>query len=262
MTLISRLQSSPSLFTPTATPHEASTTGDVVIATGRLPWALVGGDGGTDVRHCEDAVPASAVHLWRRHRSASRWVGWTGLADRPEHDVRTEMDERLRAAGVTALHLSRAEVMGFYHRFSNGVLRALLHETGTSGVQSSDWVTYRMVNARYAKAIAAELRVGDLVWIHDHHLMLVPRLLRSVCPWARISFFLHSPFPSVDTFARFPHALSLIAGLVGADAIELPTAECVWNFLAAVNATALYETRRNVVDDHGRRVCVFPSTTM
>jgi trehalose 6-phosphate synthase/phosphatase len=254
-----RLQPAAPALASIASPH-GSTSGNVLIVTGRLPWALVQPGGRVDVRHRGEALPPARADVWRKRRPGSRWIGWTGLADRPEHDVRTEMDTRLRAAGVTAIHLSRGEVTGFYHRYSNGVLRAVLDDDGGGGAYASDWDAYRAVNARFADAIAAELRVGDLVWVHDYHLMLVPRLLRNECPWARIHFFLHAPFPSVDTFARLPTALRLLDGVLGADAIEMRSAESVWNFLAAVNATRAYDTRSTVIDDCGRAVCVYSSS--
>lgn len=236
----------------------------VVIVTSRLPWTVVSGDAsasldadGNDVRRSAEPFTTDWAAVRQRRRSGSRWIGWTGMTDRPEYDARREIDERLRAKGITALHLSHAEVAGFYHRYANGVLRSLLLELDRGEVQQSDWATYCAVNARYADAITRELHPRDLVWVHDYHLMLVPRLVRNACPWARISFMLDMPFPTVDTFVRLPQARSLIDGVLGADAIGMRGAEYVWNFLAAVNAIDARETRGSVVDDNGRDVCVF-----
>ena len=43
--------------------------------------------------------------------------------------------------------------------------------------------------------VAAQYRPGDLVWVHDYQLLLLPGLLRRRLPDARIGFFLHIPFP-------------------------------------------------------------------
>jgi trehalose 6-phosphate synthase/phosphatase len=85
------------------------------------------------------------------------------------------------------------------------------------------WETCRSVNARFADAIIRELNVGDLVWVHDYQLMLVPRLVREQCPWARIGFFLHTPFLDPDSFGSLPQAAVLLDGLVGSDAIGMHT---------------------------------------
>ena len=42
------------------------------------------------------------------------------------------------------------------------------------------------------------------MWVHDYHLLLVPRLLREMRPDLRIGFFLHIPFPAQELFLRFP----------------------------------------------------------
>jgi trehalose-6-phosphate synthase len=179
------------------------------------------------------------------------------MADEPEPDARHEIDSRLGSIGVTAVHLSRSEIVGFHDRYSNRLLWSVLHEMGSRAWHCDDWKTYRAVNERFAQAIACDLRVGDLVWVHDYPLMLVPRLVRKWCPWARISFLLHTPFPPVDTFMQLPHATALIDGVLGADAIEMRAPGHVCNFLCAANATRLFRSRSAVVDDRGRRVPVF-----
>lgn len=55
----------------------------------------------------------------------------------------------------------------------------------------------------FAQAIAQFVREGDMVWIHDYHLMLLPALLRTQLGSSvgvRIGFFLHTPFPSSEVY--------------------------------------------------------------
>jgi trehalose-6-phosphate synthase len=87
--------------------------------------------------------------------------------------------------------------------------------------------------------------------------MLVPRLVRNGHPSARIAFFLHAPFPSVESFIQLPLAATLADGVLGADWIEMETCESAANFLAAVTSAGAYRVRTTVIDDAGRRVCVF-----
>ena len=68
----------------------------------------------------------------------------------------------------------------------------------------ANWDAYASVNERFADLIAAHHQPGDLVWVHDYQLMLVPRLLRERVPDARIGFFLHIPFPSSEVFRTLP----------------------------------------------------------
>ena len=53
---------------------------------------------------------------------------------------------------------------------------------------------------------------GDLIWIHDYHLLLVPSLLRQALPDAAVGLFVHTPFPSSEVFrsdvSAYPNELS------------------------------------------------------
>ena len=46
------------------------------------------------------------------------------------------------------------------------------------------------------------------IWIHDYHLLLVPKMLRELLHNASpyISLFLHCPFPSSEYFRCLPRA--------------------------------------------------------
>ncbi len=79
------------------------------------------------------------------------------------------------------------------------------------------------VNRRYAEKAAEALQPGDLAWVHDYQLQLVPAMLRSLRPDVRIGFFLHIPFPPVEIFARLPWRLQVLEGLLGADVLAFQT---------------------------------------
>jgi trehalose 6-phosphate synthase/phosphatase len=62
-----------------------------------------------------------------------------------------------------------------------------------------------------------------VVWVHDYQLMLLPAMLRQRRPGLRIGFFLHTPFPPLDTFRYLPRRAEVVAGLLGADLIGFHT---------------------------------------
>ena len=206
--------------------------GRILIVANRLPVTLRSDRGRVDVSPSSGGLATGLTRIQRRHRS--RWIGWTGMSDDPGPTVRHEIDSRLCATGMTAIHLSRAEVAGFYRRYANGVLWPVLHEMPATEHGSTDWDAYRRVNQRFADAIVREIEPGDVVWVHDYHLMLVPRLVRARCQDARIGFFLHTPFPTLESFAALPHADLLIDGLLGADSIGVHTPGYVDNLREAL----------------------------
>jgi trehalose 6-phosphate synthase/phosphatase len=71
--------------------------------------------------------------------------------------------------------------------------------------------------------VTAQYRPGDLIWIHDYQLLLLPGMLRRRLPEARIGFFLHIPFPSEELFRTLPARGQLLEGLLGADLVGFHT---------------------------------------
>jgi trehalose 6-phosphate synthase len=42
------------------------------------------------------------------------------------------------------------------------------------------WLAYREANMRFADVVASMASAGDMVWVQDYHLMLLPMILRSI----------------------------------------------------------------------------------
>jgi trehalose-6-phosphate synthase len=99
------------------------------------------------------------------------------------------------------IEVSPGEVDDYYHGLANRALWPLLHGVIEQPVfERRWWQAYRDVNARFA---AVETGRTGLRWVHDYHLMVVPRLLRQA-HGGPIAFFLHVPFPAAEIFARLP----------------------------------------------------------
>uniref|UniRef100_A0ACD5UW89 Uncharacterized protein n=1 Tax=Avena sativa TaxID=4498 RepID=A0ACD5UW89_AVESA len=73
----------------------------------------------------------------------------------------------------------------------------------------------------------------DLVWIHDYHLLALPTLLRKRVPRAKVGFFLHSPFPSLDIFRTIPVREDLLRALLNADLVGFHTFDYARHFMDA-----------------------------
>jgi len=93
------------------------------------------------------------------------------------------------------------------------------------------------VNEAFADRISEEAVDGDLIWVHDYHLLLLPLLLRErlqsqnkCCP---IGFFLHTPFPVDDFWRGLPVQKDLLRGVLGSDIIGFHTDEYMKNFAGA-----------------------------
>jgi trehalose 6-phosphate synthase len=195
---------------------------NIVIVANRLPvrmgedgWELSPGGLVTALR------PVMAAH-------SGAWVGWDG-GTRGIPATMPDLSVRLLPVGLTA-----GQVRQYYHGFANASLWPLLHDAiEKPRFERTWWHSYQSVNAIFAdKAVTALGGQPDaLAWVHDYHLMLVPRLIRERCPDQPIGFFLHVPWPPPDIFARLPWREDVLFGLLGADVVSFHTEGYRRNFV-------------------------------
>lgn len=234
-------------------------SGRLLIASNRLPTTL-------QVEGGEVRIVAStgglATGLRGPHDSGQGlWFGWPGSLRGTRVAARRDALARLREQRFVPIELSAEEVEGYYNAFSNGVLWPACHYlVDRLPLQTPDWDVYRRVNERFADAIAAQWRPGDVIWVHDFHLMLLPALLRQRVPEARIGFFLHIPFPSSEVFRVLPWRAELLRGLLGADQIGFHTLGYVRHFAASLLRILGLEVEidRVVVDGREVRLTALP----
>ncbi|KAI9655683.1 MAG: hypothetical protein M1831_004835 [Alyxoria varia] len=96
---------------------------------------------------------------------------------------------------------------------------------------------YANVNTAFANILAANYKPGDVVWVQDYHLFLVPGMLRKKIPNAKVGFFLHTAFPSSEVFRTLPSRNELLEGVLGANLIGFQTPEYSEHFLETCKAT-------------------------
>jgi trehalose 6-phosphate synthase/phosphatase len=190
-------------------------------------------------------------------RSGGLWIGWPGDVSRWTKEQVATLQADLAERRIAPVYLSRSEATRYYEGFANGVLWPTFHYLiDRIPPQSRDWDAYKRVNERFADAVAARWRPGDLIWVHDYHLMLVPALLRERLPQARIGFFLHIPFPASDVFRALPWSKPLLEGLLGADVVGFHTAGYARNFASSVTRLLDLEPVDGDFFAGGRRVRV------
>lgn len=90
----------------------------------------------------------------------------------------------------------------------------------------------------FAQTIAREAQDGDMIWVHDYHLMLLPEMLRNELrnlgkKNIRIGFFLHTPFPSSEIYRVLPVRTDLLRGLLHSDLIGFHTFDYARHFLSS-----------------------------
>ncbi len=207
--------------------------GRILIVSNRLPITVQRRDGGVAVERSSGGL---ATGLGRMHASSGGlWIGWPGIAGEVDATDAEALEARYRELRVVPVSLSQEEVDRYYEGYCNGLLWPLFHSfLGQLPLDVPDWPLYERANARFADAVVSQHQPGDLIWIHDYQLMLLPRMIRDRIPGARIGFFLHIPFPASDTFRTIAARRALLEGVLGADLIVFHTASYMRNFASSV----------------------------
>lgn len=171
------------------------------------------------------------------------WVGWPGIADL---EVEPFTHDGVRLLPIA---LSGSELEEFYEGFANATLWPLCHDLiAAPQFDRRWWESYSEVNRRFAEAAAGAAAPGATVWVHDYHLMLVPRLLRDLRPDVRIGYFHHIPFPEYGMFAQLPWRRQLVEGVLGCDVIGFQRGGDARNFLRAVRQLLHLPTQGAVIN--------------
>jgi trehalose 6-phosphate synthase/phosphatase len=163
------------------------------------------------------------------------WVGWPGI------EVNGGSQEKLRSKAAKQqawpVFIDAKTMDGFYHGFCNSTIWPLFHYFPTyAKFDENDWAQYVKVNEIFRDSLVKILQPDDTVWVHDYHLMLLPRLLREAMPEVPIGFFLHTPFPSYDVFRTLPTRWRrhILEGIIGSDLIGFHTIDYTQHFLRCI----------------------------
>jgi len=81
----------------------------------------------------------------------------------------------------------------------------------------------------------------DMIWIHDIYLLLAPSYLKRADVNVNIGFFLHSPFPSSDTYKIFSYRVEILKSLLCCDLIGFHLFEYARNFCTSCRKLLLLD---------------------
>ena len=178
------------------------------------------------------------------------WVAsGSGNADKDNVDA----NDRLRVPPddpkytLRRVWLSAEEESRYYDGFANEGLWPLCHIAHTRPIfRAADWEMYRRVNERFAAALLDEMKgsAEPLVFVQDYHFALLPRLIKTARPDARVAIFWHIPWPNPEAFGICPWQAQLLDGLLGADLIGFHIPLHCHNFLSTVDRVLESRTDR------------------
>ncbi|MDJ0634362.1 MAG: glucosylglycerol-phosphate synthase [Xenococcaceae cyanobacterium MO_188.B29] len=149
------------------------------------------------------------------------WIAWKQVTNKQKakFEKRVVVEDEGNY-NVRRIPLSAEQVKDFYHITSKEAFWPILHSFPwhfTS--ETSDWENFQNINRLFAEAACDEAEDDALIWIHDYNLWLAAKYIREHKPNARIAFFHHTPFPSVDVFNILPWREEIVESLLCCDIV-------------------------------------------
>ncbi|MGB8768812.1 MAG: trehalose-6-phosphate synthase [Candidatus Korobacteraceae bacterium] len=211
-----------------------TTTGHrIVVVSNRLPIAIKQDAEGWRVDPSSGGLVTALRPLL--NDCAGVWIGSTGTDASPEVGRVLAKYSRRSNFALKAVFMTPEERSRFYCGFSNEVLWPLFHDLQSRcNFDPTYWDTYLTVNRRFAETAASEAQPGDLIWVHDYHLMSVALNLRQFGITERLAYFHHIPFPSPDIFEKLPWREEILTALLDFDVVGFQTLRDRRNFIACL----------------------------
>jgi trehalose 6-phosphate synthase/phosphatase len=246
---------------------QPNNSGRLVIVSNRLPFQLKKA-GHRMVARESDGGLVSALKSYFDNPlnkiafNSTVWIGSAEFTEQQWHSYKSYKTHDLQYQ-IEPLFIDKKLYSKYYNGFCNATLWPMCHYFPSFVEFDSDtFQSYKEVNQMFAEKIISTLQPGDVVWVHDYQLMLVPGKVRVQKSDVTIGFFLHIPFPSFEVFRMLHTAWKneIVQGLLGSDLIGFHTHEYAQHFLKTVQMIGGfdYQFRRITLPDRIVKVEMFP----
>lgn len=230
------------------------------LASNQLPIHISRDENDFHIEPADELTTSGLKDFYSRYQT--RWVGLTGLEENElsRKDIAT-LESKLLKYRCIPIVSEPDDYKNYLHGFSNNSIWPLFHYfTQNAEYVDKEWEAYVKINQQYAEKILQLVDEGDILWIHDFHLMLLPGMIKSKLPEVNIVLFIHIPFPSFEIFRLLPWREKILEGMLGADLIGFHTYDYVRHFLSCVRRIFGYETvfNRISIGERTLKVDAFP----
>lgn len=197
-------------------------------------------------------------------------ITWHGTLDFPSDALSENLKEEIadhlaNEYQAQVVYVSDKNFQGHYSGYCKTILWPIFHyqvpdHPKSRAYADHSWKFYNAVNQAFADRVVENYKRGDIIWVHDYHLLLVPKMIREKLPDAQIGFFLHTAFPSSEVFRCLVMRTELLLGMLGANLIAFQVDEYSEHFLQTCSRILTVETTSKGVqlDDHFVNVISMP----
>lgn len=239
----------------------------LILVSNRLPYQLTEKNNKISLTQSDGGLVTALKSYFENDQSKDEFREklWVGSADFPEKRWQKYLTRQNTQSyfQIEPLFIDKRTYNKFYNGFSNATLWPLFHYFPSYVLyEEESFRSYEQVNNFFAEKICAIYKPGDVIWVHDYQLFLLPAMVREKIPDATIGFFLHIPFPSYEVFRLLHRSWKqkIAQGMLGADLIGFHTHEYVQHFLKTIRMVLGYDHQYRSIEagDRTVRVDLFP----
>ena len=228
----------------------------LIVVSNRLPVTITKKEGEYEFHMSSGGLVAALAGL--REKVDMVWIGSPGFPSDGVDDI-AELTQKLKDdCKCVPVWLDKQLAHEHYNLFSNEVLWPLFHYK--ENIEFKDkriFESYTKANQVFCKAVMDIYEPGDLVWVHDYHLMLLPKMLKNGSNGnISVAFFLHVPFPSSEVYRILPEREDILDGVLHCDLIGFHTYDYARHFVHSCTRVLGLETTANEVVFNGKPVTV------
>lgn len=222
-----------------------------IIVSNRLPVKIIEREGEYVLNPSEGGLATGLGSIYRQGYNI--WIGWPGVD--VSEAAQPRIQQELAEMNLMPVYLTQEEIYNYYEGFSNEILWPVFHYMSVyARYEQIYWDYYYQVNSKFRDVILQVAEPGDVIWIHDYQLLLLPGMIRAELPDVAIGYFQHIPFPSFELFRLIPWRAELLEGMLGADLLGFHTFDDSHHFLNAVTRLLPVNASANVVMVNDRAV--------
>lgn len=237
-------------------------TGRLVIVAYRLPFKIVWENDKAQLFQNSGGLVSAVLSLVKDKNgpvfNANEKIQWIGFSE----NTREELEGQSLANDEFQAHpvfIPEEVNENYYEGFCNNLIWPLCHYfPSLARFDDNYFEAYQIANKLFFDKIDEIIRPGDVVWVQDYQLMLLPDMIRQKYPENKIGFFFHIPFPSFELFRLLPVTWrkAIVDGILGADVVGFHTNDYVEYFLKAARLVSGYGNKLHYINMSNRIVKV------
>ncbi|SHF68962.1 bifunctional alpha,alpha-trehalose-phosphate synthase (UDP-forming)/trehalose-phosphatase [Dysgonomonas macrotermitis] len=211
----------------------------IIIISNRLPVKIVEENNELKLIKSEGGLATGLGSLETKREK--HWLGWSGMHITDEGQ-KADINKQMEELKFHPVYLTPNQIKNYYEGYSNSTIWPLCHYFYSYiGSNNNYWESYKEVNALFCEAALKIIEPGDIVWVQDYQLMLLPAMIREKVKDVSIGYFHHIPFPSYEMFRVLPERAEILRGLLGADLVAFHTYDYMRHFISTVYRVLGYE---------------------